>query len=230
MCADENSGPRKGWAKEWPDDIKETLERVGITPNETVGSIGPKIRALGFEIRDTHIDHGGIIPTYPLYYAAVADPNDEDGILGQYWSSTGYAEALAWATARVLVERDMKARRLQEHLESSDPNEYILPEFGPTCDAAPGLDGRPLYPEDPEIAIAEVFVGDEKIVHISMPYARQIGRWSDEQEQQLQQAVGDLAQTCDLKNRKGILTLVIEPGKPGEIRETVDRPDALNQP
>lgn len=159
---------------EWPNWISEPLERVGIGRYETVETILPKIEDLGLEVLAMEEDWGGMLSTYPLYYAAVTDPKNESSIRGEYWSEPDYAEALAWATARVLDDRASRERQRLERLASTEPDEYTLREFGPTLAAARILlrnRGLPGDAPTQEFA-ADILVGDEVIARVATPFSR----------------------------------------------------------
>lgn len=103
-----DEGPDYGKPRDWPQDILDLLEPLGITQYETLDTIKPKLDAAGFKIVAMSEDKGGMLSTYPLYYAAVYGSDPDDDIRGEYWSETDYAEALAWAASAVLRERKIQ--------------------------------------------------------------------------------------------------------------------------
>jgi len=210
---------------EWPNWISEPLERVGIGRYETVETILPKIEDLGLTVLAMEEDWGGMMSTYPLYYVAVTDLKDESSIRGEYWSETDYAEALAWATARVLDDRATRERQRLERLASTEPDEYTLREFGLTLAAARFYLRNRALPEDAptqEFA-ADILVGDEVIARVATPFPRGTSKWDADKETQFQDTVRELAKACDLRGRRGPVRLVLDPGTMQQVAEDVDR-------
>ncbi|MDP9363135.1 MAG: hypothetical protein M3Q10_02685 [Chloroflexota bacterium] len=202
--------PRFEPREEWPNWVREPLEKVGITPYETVDTIRPKIEALGFRIVAMHLDRGSPMSTHPLYYAEVIDPHRKDGILGQYWSPTDFAEALAWATSRVLQDNEEHERRRRER--TGTPR-FEIPEFGPS-------DGdliRQRYPYYEQRVAAAVIGNGGVVAEVAAPSRRTLGlRWDDAEEDRFRKAVVDNARAFAAAEGLGPIRIVLDPGAEGE--------------
>ena len=208
---------------EWPDYVTQTLERVGIGQYETVETIRPKIESLGLQIIAMDEDRGGMLSTYSLYYAAVIDPNDQASIRGEYWSNTDYAEALAWAAAHVLRDREERQQRNADRLASTEPDDYVFQEFGATVQATRSHLGT--LPDDApkDDFVAHLLVGEEVVARVEMPFVRGGKEWTNEDEQSLQLALAQWAWQCDLRQRVGPVQLVLAPGTPQQTDYPVAR-------
>jgi ribosome-binding protein aMBF1 (putative translation factor) len=209
--------------QEWPDFITQPLEHVGIGRYETVETIKPKIESLGLQVVALNEDWGGVASTYPLYYAAVIDPNDEDSVRGEYWSSTDYAEALAWATATALNDREERQQRREERLASTDPDGYILREFGETVREAKERLG--ILPDDApkQEFVAQIVVGEEVVSRVEMPFIRGGKQWDRNDEQSLELRLAEWAMKSDLKQRVGPIRLVVDPATDQQREYPVNR-------
>ena len=102
--SDEVQQPRQ----EWIDGMEKRLATIGIGRGETLQSITDKIKAAGLKIVALQEDPGRSFPTYSLYYAQVADPADSEAKVGRHYSTVDHADALTWATHRVLEDREQR--------------------------------------------------------------------------------------------------------------------------
>jgi len=209
--------------EEWPDFVTDSLERVGIGRYETVETITPKIEALGLQIVEMREDWTSMIATRPLYYAVVIDPSDHLSVHGQGWSETDYAESLAWATAWVLNDRDDRRLRRERHLASTDPIDDVLSSYGLTVRAA--MLNMKTLPEDAptEEFVAHVSVGDEVVARVETPLCRGGIQWNQRKELRLQLQLLKWARECDIKERLGLVRLIIDPGTPQQRAYPVNR-------
>ena len=92
--------------QEWLDGMEVRLATIGIGREETLGSIITKIETAGLKIVALREDPGRSFSTYSLYYAQVSERDHPDAVVGAHYSTVDYADALSWATSRVLEHRE----------------------------------------------------------------------------------------------------------------------------
>jgi hypothetical protein len=96
--------PRSEWSRNWPEWVSTTLAEVGISRYDTLAVMSHKVEALGLMIDVAPVAQTDRTPGIMLH-AEVRDRNDPRAAIGQHDSATDHADALAWATAKLLRER-----------------------------------------------------------------------------------------------------------------------------
>jgi hypothetical protein len=100
--------------RNWPDDVLEALLPLGITEFDTLETMIPKVREAGYKIETLSEDRVSLFSDATVFFAEVIDSRRTNSGIGQYWSKSDFADALARATESCIRHNRYQDKQLEE--------------------------------------------------------------------------------------------------------------------